>query len=70
MELTTRGTEAAGALEAAVAAVGAARLVFGSGSPHYSLGSALMSVQFAAISDADRTAILGDNIANLLSGQR
>lgn len=70
LELTTRGTEAAGALEAAVKAAGAARLVFASGSPLYSLGSALMSVQFAALSDGDRTAILGDNLANLLSGQR
>lgn len=70
LELTTRGTEAAGALEAAVAAAGAARLVFASGSPLYSLGSALMSVQFAALSEGDRTAILGDNFANLLSGQR
>jgi predicted TIM-barrel fold metal-dependent hydrolase len=70
LELTTRGTEAAGALEAAVRAAGAARLVFASGAPLYSLGSALMSVQFAALSDADRAGILGDNIANLLGGQR
>jgi predicted TIM-barrel fold metal-dependent hydrolase len=70
LELTTRGTEAAGALEAAVAAAGAARLVFASGSPLHSLGGALMSVQFAALSEGDRAAILGDNIANLLTGQR
>ena len=70
LEMTTRGTEAAGALEAAVAAAGAARLVFASGSPLYSLGSALMSVQFAALSDADRAAILGENMARLLEGQR
>ena len=70
LEMTTRGAEAAGALEAAVAAAGAARLVFASGSPLYSLGSALMSVQFAALSDADRAAILGENMARLLEGQR
>ena len=70
MELTTRGTEAAGALEAAVAAAGAARLVFASGSPLYSLGSALMSVQFATLSEGDRAAIMGDNLSYLLTGQR
>lgn len=70
LELATRGTEAAGALEAAVAAAGAARLVFASGSPLLSLGSALMSVQFASLSDADRASILGDNLARLLAGQR
>jgi predicted TIM-barrel fold metal-dependent hydrolase len=70
LELTTRGVEAAGALEAAVAAAGAARLVFASGSPLLSLGSALMSVQFAALSDADRNSILGENIVRLLEGQR
>jgi predicted TIM-barrel fold metal-dependent hydrolase len=67
LELTTRGTEAAGALEAAVAAVGAARMVFASGAPLCSLGSALMSVQFAALSEPDRTAILGDNLDRLLA---
>jgi predicted TIM-barrel fold metal-dependent hydrolase len=70
LELTTRGTEAAGALEAAVAAAGAARLVFASRSPLYSLGSALMSVQFADLSDGDRASILGENIGRLLAGQR
>jgi predicted TIM-barrel fold metal-dependent hydrolase len=70
LEMTTRGTEAAGALEAAVQAAGAARLLFASGSPLYSLGSALMSVQFAAVSDGDRNAILGENISRLLAGQR
>jgi predicted TIM-barrel fold metal-dependent hydrolase len=70
LELTTRGTEAAGALEAAVAAAGAARLIFASGSPLYSLGSALMSVQFASVSEAERTAILGENISRLMMGQR
>jgi predicted TIM-barrel fold metal-dependent hydrolase len=70
LELTTRGTEPAGALEAVVAAAGAARLVFASGSPLYSLGSALMSVQFATISEPERASILGDNIARLLEGQR
>jgi predicted TIM-barrel fold metal-dependent hydrolase len=70
LELTTRGTEAAGALEAAVAAVGAARLVFASGAPLCSLGSALMSVQFATLSEGERAAILGDNLGRLLAGHR
>src|SRR5436309_8090731 len=70
LEMTTRGAEAAGALEAAVKAAGAARLVFASGSPLYSLGSALMSVQFAALSEGDRNSILGENISRLLAGQR
>lgn len=70
LELTTRGTEPAGALEAAVHAAGAARLIFASGAPLYSLGSALMSVQFAALSDGDRNCILGENMARILAGQR
>jgi predicted TIM-barrel fold metal-dependent hydrolase len=70
LELTTRGTEAAGALEAAVAAAGAARLIFASGSPLCSLGGAMMGVQFASVSETDRAAILGENVARLMAGQR
>ena len=61
---------ARGRLEAAVKVAGAARLIFASGSPLYSLGSALMSVQFASLSDGDRNSILGENITRLLAGQR
>ena len=64
-ETSTTGTGIVDRLQA-----GAARLVFASGSPLYSLGSALMSVQFAALSDGDRAAILGDNLSYLLTGQR
>jgi predicted TIM-barrel fold metal-dependent hydrolase len=70
LEMTTRGTEPAGALEAAVQAAGAARLIFASGSPLYSLGSALMSVQFASLSEGDRNSILGENVTRLLAGQK
>jgi predicted TIM-barrel fold metal-dependent hydrolase len=64
--LETTTLHAAGALESAVRAVGADRLLFGSGSPRLSLGSALMTVQFAELSDTDRAAILGGNLERLL----
>jgi predicted TIM-barrel fold metal-dependent hydrolase len=64
--LETTSLLAAGALEAAVGTAGADRLLFGSGAPLRALSSALMTVQLADLSDADRTALLGDNLARLL----
>jgi uncharacterized protein len=66
LHLETTSLLAAGALEAAVRAAGATRLLFGSGAPLRALSSALMTVQLADLSDADRAAILGDNLARLL----
>jgi predicted TIM-barrel fold metal-dependent hydrolase len=64
--LETTSLLAAGAIEAAVRTCGASRLLFGSGSPLRAFSSALMSVQFAELSDPDRSAILGENLARLL----
>jgi predicted TIM-barrel fold metal-dependent hydrolase len=65
--LETTSLGAAGALEAAAGAVGAQRILFGSGSPLFSLSSALMTARFAELSDADRAAILGGNLEGLLT---
>jgi predicted TIM-barrel fold metal-dependent hydrolase len=64
--LETTSLLAAGAIEAAVRTCGADRLLFGSGAPLRAFSSALMSIQFAELSDADRSAILGGNLAQLL----
>jgi hypothetical protein len=58
---------AGGALEAAVARLSAERIVFGSGSPLRSLGSAVMSVQYAELADTDRAAIFEGNVQRLLA---
>jgi hypothetical protein len=63
----TSRLEAGGALEAAVAHLGAARVLFGSAQPLRSIGSAVMSVQFAELSDADRAAIFEGNAQRLLA---
>lgn len=57
---------AGGALEAAARHLGAERVIFGSGAPLRSLGSAVMSVQYAELSDADRQAIFEGNLLRLL----
>jgi hypothetical protein len=67
--LETTALLAAGALDTAAQSAGASRLLFGSGSPLLSLSSALMTHQFAALSDADRAAVLGGNLEGLLSGK-
>jgi predicted TIM-barrel fold metal-dependent hydrolase len=65
--LETTALLAAGALDTAVQAVTVSRLLFGSGSPRLSLSSALMSLQFAVLSDTERAAVLGGNLERLLS---
>lgn len=55
-----------GALEAAVKHLGAARVVFGSGAPLHSLGSAVMSLQYAEIPEPDRAAIFEGNVLRAL----
>lgn len=57
---------AGGSIEAAAKHLGAERVVFGSGSPLRSLGSAMMSVQYADLPDADRTAIFEGNLQRVL----
>lgn len=62
----TSGLTAGGALETAVEHLGANRVIFGSRSPLRSIGSAVMSVQFAELSEPDRLAVFEGNIQRLL----
>lgn len=62
----TSRLDSGGAVEAAVEHIGAGRVIFGSGSPLRSLGSAVMSVQYAELSEADRAAIFEGNVQRLL----
>jgi hypothetical protein len=64
--IETSALEAGGAIEAAVAGVGVSRVVFGSRAPLHVLGSAVMSVQYAELNDADRAAIFEGNIQRAL----
>lgn len=64
--LETSRLTGGGAIEAAVRRVGANRVIFGSGAPLYSLGSAVMSLQFAELTDADRASIFEGNLARIL----
>jgi predicted TIM-barrel fold metal-dependent hydrolase len=67
--LDTSGLGATGAIDLAVKSVGPERVLFGSGAPLTSLGSAIMSVQYAELNDAERAAILEGNAARVLGGQ-
>jgi predicted TIM-barrel fold metal-dependent hydrolase len=62
----TSRLQAGGAVEAAVKHLGAERVVFGSGAPLRALGSAVMSVQYADLSDGDRNAIFDGNAGRAL----
>lgn len=64
--IETSRLEAGGAVEAAVRGLGAGRLIFGSGAPLRSLGSAVMSVQYAEMPEPDRQLIFDGNVAKLL----
>jgi predicted TIM-barrel fold metal-dependent hydrolase len=55
------------AIELLVGQSGAERLVFGSGTPLYYFSSALMPLQAANLTDAQKAQILGDNLRRLLS---
>lgn len=63
----TSRLEAGGAIEAAVEHLGAPRVVFGSGAPLRSLGSAVMSLQFAELDEATRTAIFETSLAKAMA---
>ena len=62
----TSRLEAGGAIETAVKVLGTQRVVFGSAQPLRSVGSAVMSVQFAEITEADRQAVFEGNIQRAL----
>lgn len=62
----TSRLEAGGAVEAAVKHLGADRVIFGSGAPLRSAGSAVMSVQYADIEDSARAAIFEGNLQRLI----
>ncbi len=55
-----------GAVEAAVRHVGADRVLFGSGAPLRSLGSAVMSVQYAELPDGERAQVFEGNALRVL----
>jgi hypothetical protein len=63
----TSRLDAGGAIEAAVKHLGVDRVIFGSGSPLRSLGSAVMSVQYAELSEDDRNLIFEGNLKRLLT---
>lgn len=62
----TSGLAAAGAVKLLVAAVGADRLLFGSGAPAKPLGGALAAIRHAGLPDADVARIMGSNARALL----
>jgi predicted TIM-barrel fold metal-dependent hydrolase len=62
----TSGLAAAGAVKLLVAAVGAERVLFGSGAPARPLAAALAAVRHAGLSDTDMERIMGLNARALL----
>jgi predicted TIM-barrel fold metal-dependent hydrolase len=62
----TSRLSAGGAIETAVQHLGASRVVFGSGSPLLVIGSAVMAVQYAELSEADRNAVFEGNLQRVL----
>ena len=63
----TSRLDGGGAIEAAVRHLGAERVVFGSVAPLRTLGSAVVSVQYAELSDAERSAIFEGNVQRALA---
>lgn len=61
------GLLAGGAIEAAVRTLGAEQVLFGSGAPRRSVGAAVMGVQFAELSEAERAALFEANATRLLA---
>ncbi len=56
----------AGCIPQVVATVGAERLLFGTGAPAYPIASALHTLGYAGLSDAQRRLVLADNARRLL----
>lgn len=67
--LETRLLHGPDVLAGLVRQFGAERLIYGSGAPLLYMASSLGLVQHAAITEAERTAILGGNLARLLGGE-
>lgn len=63
----TAGYLVDGIIEAFCERYGAQRLIFSSGFPDHAGGAALLMLAHAGISEADRQAIAGDNLARLLA---
>jgi len=66
IHVETSGLSAAGAVKLLVAAVGADRVLFGSGAPAKPLAGALAAVRHAGLSEHDRERVLGANARALL----
>jgi hypothetical protein len=65
--IATNGLQGLGEVKMAVDAIGAKRVVFGSGAPARSLGAALSLVRNAGLSEPDKEAVLGGNARSLLA---
>ena len=63
----TSRLDGGGVIQAAVKHMGADRLIFGSGAPLLSLGSAVMSIQYAEVADNERLQIFEGNVTRALS---
>lgn len=68
--ISTRLLHGPGVLETLVEVMGHERLIFGSGAPLSSLGSALKRIAVAELTSEQRAAILGGNLRRLLSEER
>lgn len=66
--IATNGLQGIGEVKTAVDAIGANRVVFGSGAPARSLGSALALVRSAGLSPDAQAAVFGGNARKLLGG--
>lgn len=58
---------ASGGIEAVCSRFGSRRLIFGTDLPHFEPGAAVSSITYADISDAEKQAIAGGNLENLLA---
>ena len=67
ISLVTNGVRGIGAIEMAVGALGANRVVFGSGAPARSLGAALALIRRSELTAADQELVLGGNAKRILS---
>lgn len=56
-----------GGIEEVCRRFGSSRLIFGTGMPYFDAGAAVSSITYAEIEDADKQAIAGGNLDNLLA---
>ena len=68
LHIATNGLQGVGEVKTAVDGIGANRVVFGSGAPARSLGSALALIRNAGLSPETEAAVLGGNARRLLGG--